>query len=100
MLQLYKEKPVTISMLNSKRMVNVEFCNVSMKLKFCQFKLFHNYLMNKMRQVNSETKKMNLLLVRDNLNVSISLDDFIQLTHGVESVMLQKFGYKPNNYIT
>jgi len=56
--------------------------------------------MNKLRGVNSETKDMNLLLVRDNLNVSISLDDFIQLTHGVESVMLQKFGYKPNSYIT
>ena len=100
MLQLYKEKPVTISMMNRKRMVNVEFCNVSMNLKFCQFKLFHNYLMNKLREVNGETKKINLLLVRDNLNISISLDDFIQLTHGVESVMLQKFGYKPNNYIT
>ena len=100
MLQLYKEKPVTISMMNRRRMVNVEFCNVSMNLKFCQFKLFHNYLMNKLRGVNSETKYMNLLLVRDNLNVSISLDDFIQLTHGVESVMLQKFGYKSNNYIT
>jgi hypothetical protein len=56
--------------------------------------------MNKLRGVNSETKEMNLLLVRDNLNVSISLDDFIQLTHGVESVMLQKFAYKPNKYIT
>ena len=100
MLQLYKEKPVTISMMNRRRMVNVEFCNVSMNLKFCQFKLFHNYLMNKLRGSNSETKEMNLLLVRDNLNVSISLDDFIQLTHGVESVMLQKFGYKSNNYIT
>ena len=100
MLQLYKEKPVTISMMNRRRMVNVEFCNVSMNLKFCQFKLFHNYLMNKLRGVNSETKEMNLLLVRDNLNVSISLDDFIQLTHGVESVMLQKFGYKPNKYTT
>lgn len=96
MLQLYKEKPITISMMNRKRMVNVEFCNVSMNLKFCQFKLFHNYLMNKLREVNSETTEMNLLLVRDNLNVSISLDDFIQLTHGVESVMLQEFGYKPN----
>jgi len=100
MLQLYKEKPVTISMMNRKQMVNVEFCNVSMNLKFCQFKLFHNYLMNKLREVNGETKKINLLLVRDNLNVSISLDDFIQLTHGVESVMLQKFAYKPNKYIT
>ena len=100
MLQLYKEKPVTISMMNRKQMVNVEFCNVSMNLKFCQFKLFHNYLMNKLREFNGETKKINLLLVRDNLNVSISLDDFIQLTHGVESVMLQKFAYKPNKYIT
>ena len=87
-------------MMNRKRVVNVEFCNVSMNLKFCQFKLFHNYLMNKLREVNGETKEMNLLLVRDNLNISISLDDFIQLTHGVESVMLQKFAYKPNKYIT
>ena len=69
MLQLYKEKPVTISMLSSSKMVNVEFCNVSMKLKFCQFKLFHNYLLN-------------------------------QLTHGVEAVMLEKFGYNSNKYLT
>ena len=100
MLQLYKEKPVIISLMKRKRIVYVEFCNVSMNLKFCQFKLFHNYLINKLREVNGETKAMNLLLVRDNLNVSISLDDFIQLTHGVESVMLQKFGYKTNKYTT
>ena len=100
MLQLYKENPVTISMLNKKRMVNVEFCNISMNLKFCQFKLFHNYLMNKMRDISNDKKEINLLLVRDNLNVTIGLDDFIQLTHGVESVMFQKFGYKPNKYQT
>ena len=100
MLQLYKESPVTISMLNKKRMVNVEFCNISMNLKFCQFKLFHNYLMNKMRDISNDTKEINLLLVRDNLNVTIGLDDFIQLTHGVESVMFQKFGYNPNKYQT
>ena len=100
MLQLYKENPVTISMLNKKRMVNVEFCNISMNLKFCQFKLFHNYLMNKIRDISSDTKEINLLLVRDNLNVTIDLDDFIQLTHGVESVMLQKFGHRPKKYQT
>ena len=100
MLQLYKENPVTISMVNKKRMVNVEFCNISMKLKFCQFKLFNNYLMNKMRDISSGTKEINLLLVRDNLNVTISLDDFIQLTHGVESVMLQAFDYRTNKYQT
>ena len=100
MLELYKENPVTISMFNKKRMVNVEFCNISMNLKFCQFKLFHNYLMNKMRDISSDTKQINLLLVRDNLNVTIGLDDFIQLTHGVESVMLQKFSYRTNKYQT
>ena len=56
--------------------------------------------MNKLRNINSDTKKINLLLVRDNLNVSISLNDFIQLAHGVESVMLQKFGYNSNKYQT
>ena len=34
------------------------------------------------------------------LNVTIDLDDFIQLTHGVESVMLQKFGHRPKKYQT
>ena len=100
MLQLYKENPVTISMVNKKGMVNVEFCNISMNLKFCQFKLFHNYLMNKMRDISSDTKEINLLLVRDNLNVTIDLDDFIQLTHGVESVMLQAFDHRTNKYQT
>ena len=100
MLQLYKVNPVTISMFNKKRMVNVEFCNISMNLKFCQFKLFHNYLMNKMRDISSGTKEINLLLVRDNLNVTISLDAFIQLTHGVESVMLQAFDHRTNKYQT
>ncbi len=56
--------------------------------------------MNKMRDISSDTKEINLLLVRDNLNVTIDLDDFIQLTHGVESVMLQKFGHKPKKYQT
>ena len=57
-------------------------------------------MMNKLRNINSGTKKINLLLVRDNLDVTISLDDFIQLTHGVESVMFERFDYKPNKYQT
>ena len=38
--------------------------------------------------------------IRSRPKVLVSLDDFIQLTHGVESVMLQKFGYKSNKYQT
>ena len=100
MLQVYKENPISISMINSHKMVNVEFCNVKMKLKFCQFKLFHNYLKNKSRKLSSDTNHVDLLLVRDNLNVTITLDHFLQLCHGVESVMLDKFGLNSHKYQT
>ena len=100
MLQLYKQNPISISMVNRQKMVNVEFCNVKMKLKFCQFKLFHNYLTNKSGKLCSDTTHVDLLLVRDNLNVTITLDHFLQLCHGVETVMSDKFGYKSNKYQT
>ena len=100
MLQLYKENPISISMINSRKIVNVEFCNVKMKLKFCQFKLFHNYLTNKSIKLSSDTNHVDLLLVRDNLNVTITLDHFLQLCHGVESVMFDKFGLKSYKYQT
>ena len=75
MLQLYNEKPVSISMKQNKSVFNVEFCNIKMKLNMCQFKLFHNYLMNISENLTSDTNKVDLLLVRDSLNVTVSIDD-------------------------
>jgi len=100
MLQLYRENPILISMVSSQKMVNVEFCNIKMKLKFCQFNLFHNYLTNKSRKLSSDTNHVDLLLVRDNLNVTITLDHILQLCHGVECVMFNKFGLKSHKYQT
>ena len=93
MLQFYNEKPVLISMNQNKRVFKVEFCNIKMKLKMCQFKLFHNYLMNISENLTSDTHEVDLLLVRDNLNVTISLDDFLELSNGVQSVMSKEFGF-------
>ena len=93
MLQLYNEKPVIISMKQNKSVFNVEFCNIKMKLKMCQFKLFHNYLMNTSENLTSDTNKVDLLLVRDNLNVTVSIDDFLELWNGVQSVMVTEFGF-------
>ena len=93
MLQLYNEKPVLISMKKNKSVFNVEFCNIKMKLKMCQFKLFHNYLMNTSENLTSDTHKVDLLLVRDNLNVTVSIDDFLELWNGVQSVMATEFGF-------
>ena len=93
MLQLYNEKPILISMKQNKSIFSVEFCNVKMKLKMCQFKLFHNYLMNISENLTSDTTEVDLLLVRDNLNVTVSLDDFLELSNGVQSVMAKEFGF-------
>ena len=93
MLQLYNEKPVLISMKQNKSVFSVKFCNVKMKLKMCQFKLFHNYLMHTSENLNSDSHKVDLLLVRDNLNVTVSLDDFLELSNGVQSVMTKEFGF-------
>jgi hypothetical protein len=67
--------------------INIKFCNVQMKLKLCQFKLFNNYLLNKSRKITESTTQVELLLVQNNLTVTVSLNNFLQLMHGVSSVV-------------
>ena len=69
-----------------------------MRISFCQFKLFHNYLMTKIERIRPETTHVDLLLVKDNLNVTIELSHFLQLCHGVESVMAERFGLNIYNH--
>ena len=100
MLRLYNEKPISISMVNEDNKISVEFCNVKMKMRPCQFKLFHNYLYNKSKKIDGSDSSVELLLVKDNLNITISLAHFFQLCNGVQMVMSQKFGldiYKQKN---
>jgi len=98
MLHLYNESFVTISIGDKEKLVNVNFCNIKMKLRFCQFKLFHNYLMAKIEKIQLETTHVDLLLVKDNLNVTIELSHFLQLCHGVQSVMAERFGLNIYNH--
>ena len=78
MLQLYNEKPVSIFMKQNKSLFTVEF---------------HNYLMNTSENLTSDTHEVDLLLVRDNLNVTVSFNDFLELSNGVQSVMAKEFGF-------
>ena len=94
MLQLYNEKPVLISMKQNKSVFSVEFCNIKMKLKVCQFKLFNNYLINKSKTITSDTSQVELLLVKSNLTVTVSLSNFLQLMHGVKSVVQKEYNLK------
>ena len=99
MLQLYDEKPISIFMIESDIKIRVRFCNIKMKMKPCQFRLFHRYLTNLSKRIDSTTDSVDLLFLRgvwmeDNLNVTISLIHFLQLRNAVESVMARKFGLK------
>ncbi len=94
MLQLYNEKPIHIFMIENDKRVNVEFCNVKMKMKPCQFRLFNNYLGRLSKEINEHTDSVELLLVKDSLNIAISLNHFLQLCNGVQIVMENKFGLK------
>mgnify|MGYP001268021545 CR=1 FL=1 len=94
MLQLYDEEPISIFIIETDVRIRVQFCNIKMKMKPCQFFLFHRYLSNLSKQIHSTTNSVDLLLVKDNLNVTISLNHFLQLCTAVESVMTKKFGLK------
>jgi len=93
MLSLYNEKPISIS-INSKNRIKVEFCNVKMSLNPCQFRIFHNYLMGMSKSLNSSKDQVELLLVREELRVIISLSEFLQLCKAVQLVMAEKFGFR------
>tara|TARA_B100001029_G_scaffold13804_1_gene9267 strand:+ start:720 stop:881 length:162 start_codon:yes stop_codon:yes gene_type:complete len=40
----------------------------------------------KSKKLNADTIQVDLLLVRENLTITISLNDFLQLLHGVQVV--------------
>ena len=87
MLQLYNQKPISIFISDRKNKVAVKFCNVAMKMKLCQFKMFNEYLLLKAEKIEAETTSVNLMLVKDNLNIAISLNHFLQLSHAVQKVV-------------
>ena len=92
MLRLYDEKPILIFMKDDDTRIGVDFCNVKMKMRGCQFKLFHNYLFNISKKLIATTDKVELVLVKDSLRVTISLPHFFQLFNAVGSVINKKFG--------
>jgi hypothetical protein len=96
MFQLYNKKNISILWVNKKNKISVNFCNIDMKLKNCQFRLFYYYLNKKSKEINGKIKNVELQLVKENLKVKVSLNDFFYLLNGVEMVMKERFGYNHN----
>ncbi len=94
MLNIYNQKPISIFMHEGCGSYIVKFCNVQMQLKMCQFKSFNNYLTNLSKKISSSTTQVELLLVKNNLTVTISINNFLQLMHGVRSVAQKNYNLK------
>ena len=94
MLRLYDEKPIMIFTIDDDVKIGVDFCNIKMKMKPCQFRLFHNYLFSISKMLDESSDTVELLLVKNSLNVTISISHFFQLFNAVSSVMNKKFGNK------
>ena len=94
MIQLYEETPISIFMSDQSSRITLEFCNITMKMKPCQFIRFNNYLDSFEKNINTNTNSVTLRLVLDDLTVKISLNDFLQLNHGVQTVISKTFKHE------
>ena len=54
MFQLYNKKNISILWVNKKNKISVNFCNIDMKLKNCQFRLFYYYLNGKSKEISGK----------------------------------------------
>ena len=95
MLFLYNQKPISIFMNEDEHKIRVEFCNIKMKMKPCQFRLFHRYLEGVSEKIDENTETVELFLVKDSLNVILSLNHYFQLNNAVKTAMSKKFGHGP-----
>tara|TARA_B100000029_G_C17229420_1_gene834776 strand:- start:48 stop:347 length:300 start_codon:yes stop_codon:yes gene_type:complete len=94
MLELYNQKPINIFILDNDKRVNIQFYNIKMKMKPCQFKLFNNYLKKLSSEINEFTENIDLLLVKDGLTITLSLHHFLLLQKGIQTVIKNKFYHK------
>ena len=94
MLQLYEKESISISFFESKRIIKISFCSIHLEMNPCQFKLFYNYLVRLEKGINAETTFIDLHLVKDSLKIELSMKDFLLLCNGVETALINEFGYK------
>tara|TARA_Y100001970_G_C13982742_1_gene724040 strand:+ start:482 stop:781 length:300 start_codon:yes stop_codon:yes gene_type:complete len=91
---LYEMKPISIFTVENDARIRVQFCNIKMKMKRCQFRHFHKYLSSMIKKIDYSTESVELLVVKDSCNIIISLNHFLQLCKAVDAVMETNFGIK------
>ena len=65
-----------------------------MEMGFCRFAQFRNYINSLSQKIDQNTEFVELRLVRNNLIIELSLNDFVKLCHSTEAIISENSIYK------
>ena len=65
-----------------------------MEMGFCRFAQFRNYINSLSQKIDQNTEFVELRLVRKNLIIELSLNDFVKLCHSMEAIISENSIYK------
>jgi len=86
-MQIVDQKSISVFKTRKGRNFNVVIGNVKMRMGVCRFAHFKTYLSSIHRNIDFESDKIELTLVKNNLVIELEMDDFLRLFHQVSSIM-------------
>ena len=86
-MQIVDQKSISVFKTRKGRNFNVVIGNVKMRMGVCRFAHFKTYLSSIHRNIDFESDKIELTLVKNNLVIELEMDDFLRLFHQVSSII-------------
>ena len=93
-MQIYNLNPISIFSTKNGKKIKIELGNIKMEMGFCRFAQFRNYINSLSQKINQNTEFVELRLVRKNLIIELSLNDFVKLCHSTEAIISENSIYK------
>tara|TARA_B100000900_G_scaffold226132_1_gene191950 strand:- start:500 stop:784 length:285 start_codon:yes stop_codon:yes gene_type:complete len=86
-MQFVDQNSISVFQTQKGRHFNIVIGNVKMRMGVCRFAHFKKYLSSIHRNIDFESDKIELTLVKNNLVIELDLDDFLRLFHEVSSII-------------
>ena len=86
-MQLVDQNSISVFKTGKGKHFNVVIGNVKMRMGVCRFAHFKTYLSSIHRNIDFESNKIELTLVKNNLVIELEIEDFLRLFHEVSSIV-------------
>ena len=86
-MQFVDRNSISVFKTRKGRNFNIVIGNVKMRMGVCRFAHFKTYLSSIHRNIDYESNKIELTLVKNNLIIELEIDDFLRLFHKVSSII-------------